>query len=117
MTVIVLLPFLKVSELIRFSQLNKACCHIMQAIVNFRVLFKTWSLNFTPTQEEEILISASRALQVAAKLLMLKSIVRSSRIIVFKRVSFEKFTSSIPDISKLFDKSFEELRNFSITKV
>ena len=44
MTVIILLPYLKISELFRFFRLNKGCYHIMQAIVNFQVLFKTWGL-------------------------------------------------------------------------
>jgi hypothetical protein len=39
-TVIVILPFLKISELVKFCRLNKACSHIIQVIVNFQVLFK-----------------------------------------------------------------------------
>ena len=53
----------------------------MKAIVNFKVLFKSQGLNLTTTQWEETLISASIALQVAAKYLMLKSITKSQRII------------------------------------
>ena len=81
MTVIVLLPFLKIIELVRFCRLNKACYYLMKAIVNFKVLFKSQGLNLTTTQWEETLISASIALQVAAKYLMLKSITKSQRII------------------------------------
>ena len=67
MVAIVLLPFLRIKELVRFCRLNKACYHLMQAIVNFQVLFETWGLNLTRTQWEATLISASIALQVAAK--------------------------------------------------
>ena len=52
MTVIVLLPFLKIFELVRFCRLNKACYQIMIKIVNFKVLFKTQGINLTPTQFE-----------------------------------------------------------------
>ncbi len=48
MTVIVLLPFLKISELVQFCQLNKACCHLMQSIVNYQVLLNAQGLNLAP---------------------------------------------------------------------
>ena len=77
MVAIVLLPYLKISELVRFCRLNKACYHIMQAIVNFRVLFENWGLHLTPSQAEAILLSASIALKVAAKCMMIQSITKS----------------------------------------
>ena len=77
MVAIVLLPYLKIRELVRFCRLNKACYHIMQAIVKFRVLFENWGLYLTPSQTEAILISASMALKVAAKCMMLNSITKS----------------------------------------
>ena len=54
MAVIVLLPYLKVSELVRFCRLNKACYHMMKAVVNFQVLFGNWGLYFTPAQATDI---------------------------------------------------------------
>ena len=75
MTVIVLLPFFKVSELIRFCQLNKGCYQLMQAVVNYQVLFENWGLILTPYQLQETLISATIALQVAAECIMRKSII------------------------------------------
>ena len=44
LTVIVLIPYLRVSELVRFFRLNKACYHLMQEVVNYRVLFDNWGL-------------------------------------------------------------------------
>ena len=40
MTAIVLLPYFDPWELVKFCQLNKACFHIMQNVVNFQVLFE-----------------------------------------------------------------------------
>ena len=40
MTVIILLPFLKISDLVRFCRLNKACYHLMQKKVKYEVLFQ-----------------------------------------------------------------------------
>jgi hypothetical protein len=77
MAVIVLFPFLKIRELARFCRINMACCHLLKKIVNFQVLFKTWGLNLTSAELEETLLSASIALQVAAKYLMLNSITKS----------------------------------------
>ena len=77
LTVIVLLPYLKVSELVRFCQLNKGCYHLMQAVVNYRVLFENWGLILKPYQLQETLISATIALQVAAECIMRNSVTKS----------------------------------------
>ena len=50
MTVIVLLSFLKISELVRFCRLNKACFQMIQSIVNFQVFFNNWGLYLTPAK-------------------------------------------------------------------
>ena len=117
MTVIVLLPFLKIFELVRFCRLNKACYHMMQAIVNFRVLFETWGLNLTRTQWEATLISASIALQVAAKYLMLKSISKSQIIMGKEPMKYEYSTVSIPNMLEIGNKSVHELRSLIITEM
>ena len=117
MTVIVLLPFLKIRELIRFCRLNKACYKIMTKIVNFQVLFKTQGLNLTPTQWEAFKVSASIALQAAVKYMMLKSISKSQRIIGINAVNNVKTTVCIPNMLELGNKSAEELKNLVITKV
>ena len=117
MVAIVLLPYLKISELVKFCRLNKACYHIMQAIVKFRVLFENWGLHFTPSQAEAILLSASIALKVAAKSLKLKSIVKSLRIIGTDAVQNVKGTVNLLDMPTLAKMSLQELGNLAITQV
>jgi hypothetical protein len=55
----------------------------------------------TPTQVDATLISASIALQVAAKCLMIKSITRSKRIIGEKAVINVVGTLSVPEMTKI----------------
>ena len=50
-------------------------------LVNFQVLFKAWGLNLTAAEEAENFISIYRALQMAAKFMMLNSIIESKLII------------------------------------
>ncbi len=50
-------------------------------LVNFQVLFKAWGLNLTAAEEAENFISIYRALQMAAKFMMLNSIIESRLII------------------------------------
>jgi hypothetical protein len=54
---------------------------------------------------------------VAAKLTMLKSIIKSQRIIGIELVEFVKKTTSIPEISTLADKSYQELIDLVIARV
>ena len=68
---------MKIIELVRFCQLNKACYHLMQKVVNYGVLFENWGLYLTPYQLETTLISASLALEVAAKCTMIISLTNS----------------------------------------
>ena len=64
----------------------------------------------------ETLISTSRALKMAPKLkTMLKSIIKSKRIIGIIAVSYVSGTLFIPDLKTL--KSAQELRHLRITKV
>ena len=81
MTIIILFPFLKPRELATFCQLNKACLELMLKYVNYQVLVQAWGINLTPADVEETRISRSRALQMAAKYMVLKSIIESPRII------------------------------------
>ena len=80
MTAMMIFPVLCPWELARFCRLKKASHSIFQKIVNFKALFEAWGLNLTPAQIKETLISASIALQVAAKCIMLKSLFYSSQI-------------------------------------
>ena len=61
--------------------------------------------------------SASRALKVLAEYMIHKSIVKSPRIIVPKAVDWIVGTSSIPDLKTLTKKSWQELRELTITKM
>ena len=81
MVVIVLFPYLRPRELARFCQLNKSCCQLLLKYVNFQVLFEAQGIYLSPDELVETKISLSRALQTALKYKMLKSIVKSDRII------------------------------------
>jgi hypothetical protein len=61
------LTFLNPVELTRILRLNKASAHLMRAFVNFSVLFETQGILLTAAEVEATKISASMALQVAAK--------------------------------------------------
>ena len=60
-------------------------------------------------------MSLSRALQVALKYLMIKSIVESQHIIG-KKIKFDR-TLVIPIMSDIVNKSLQELKNLTITQV
>jgi hypothetical protein len=77
MTSFELLPLFNPYELLRFARLNKACHHIVHSIVKFQLLFEAQGITLTPAEVEETLISVSKALQVALKFMMLKSITKS----------------------------------------
>jgi hypothetical protein len=67
MTVLMLLPYFKPSELVKFFRLNKECNLLMSKHLKFPVLFEAWDIQLTPAQLEETKISTSRALQVSSK--------------------------------------------------
>ena len=117
MTVIILLPYLSPRELFRFCSLNKACYQLLLSYINFQVLFEAWGFHLTPDQLEEIRISTSKALKVTAKYMMIKSIVKSQHIIGKDAVGFVTDSSSIPDITTIGDKNWEEIRQLTFLKV
>ena len=116
MTVIILLPFLKLSELTRFCQLNKECCRIIKEIVNFQILFQTWGVNLPPVQAWAIK-QESKTLETAAKYLMINSVRKSKRIIPKRLIKYVYGTVTVPNIPTLGVKNFEKLRNLTIEKV
>ena len=71
MTVIILFPFFNPLDLVRFFQLNKSTHQLLLKHVNFQVLLEAWGLTLTPDQVEAAKISASGALKVVAKNIML----------------------------------------------
>ena len=75
MTTIELLPLLNIKELARFCRLNKACSLLMFKYVNFKILFEAWGLKLTPDEVADTKISPFRVLQVAAKRIMIRSII------------------------------------------
>ena len=106
--------------LAKFCRMNKNCNKLLDPrskyCVNFKVLFEEqFGIQLTQADVEETLISTSRALAVALKYTMLKSIVKSQHIIG-KRVSkrFVQGTVTIPNLEKI--ATLKELRNLSITK-
>ena len=80
MTICEFLVFFNPWELARISQLFKASYHLMQAIVNFEILFKTQGIRLTPALVTATKLSASLALQMAANNIVLNSVVKSKRI-------------------------------------
>ena len=117
MTTIVLLPLLNIKELARFRRLNKACNQLMIKYVIFEVLFEAWGFKLSPTEVAETKISPFSALQVAAKYIMIRSLINSSHIIPNYCVYKVRSTFSIPDRTLLANMSLQELRNFTITQV
>ena len=117
MTTIVLLPLLNIKELARFSKVNKACNQLMIKYVNFEVLFEAWGFKLSPTEVAETKISPFSALQVAAKYIMIRSLINSSHIIPNYLVNKVRSTFSIPDRTLLANMSLQELRNLTITQV
>ena len=117
MTTIVLLPLLNIKELARFSKVNKACNQLMRKYVNFEVLFEVWGFKLSPNEVAETKISPFSALQVAAKYIMIRSLINSSHIIPNYWVNQVESTFSIPDRTLLANMSLQELRNLTITQV
>ena len=117
MVVIVLFPYLSPRELARFCQLNKSCCQLLLKYVNFQVLFEAQGIYLSPDELVETKISLSRALQTALKYKMLKSIVKSIRIIGKNSVKNVKGTVNLLDTPTLAQKSWQELGNLAITQV
>ena len=117
MVVIVLFPNLSPRELTRFCQLNKSCSQLLLKYVNFQVLFEAWGISLSPGELEETKISISRALQAALKFKMLKSIVKSQRIIGSKDLNNVKGTVNLLDMPTLTNMSLQEIRNLAITQM
>ena len=78
-------------------------------------MFESQGIYLSPDELEETKISLSRALQAALKYKMLKSIVKSERIIGTKCVEFVKGTVNLLDRPTLAKKSGIELVNLTIT--
>ena len=77
MTVIILFPYLYPFDLVKFSLLSKQCNALLVKYVNFKVLFEAYGIMLSSSQVEETLISRSRALLLATKLLIEKFITKS----------------------------------------
>ena len=115
MTGMELLPLLNIWEILKFQQLSKASYQFLLKYVNFKVLFEVWGVQLTDTQVEETKISTTRALQVALKCLMIKSIIENQHII--GKYAVVTGNVSIPDFKKLSNMSLQELKKLTITKV
>ena len=85
--------------------------------VNFQVLFESQGIYLSPGELEETKISLSRALQAALKYKMLKSIVKSHRIIGTYAVPNVKGTVNLLDMPTLAKMNLQELGNLAITQV
>ena len=85
--------------------------------INYQVLFETWGIKLTHDEVVETKISALRALKVIRKNMILKSIIKSERIIGREDGNLLERTLSIPEMATLSDKSLIDLRNLTISKV
>jgi hypothetical protein len=65
----------------------------------------------TPKEVNTTLISASIALQRAAKCMMLKSIIKSKTIIPILAVEKVVGTVSVPEMTKFLNQSYQVLKN------
>jgi hypothetical protein len=92
------LNFFNPRELVRICQLNKASYHLIQTKVNFKVLFEAQGFKLTPNELESVEISASMALQVAAKRMILNSIIKSKRMIGAEKMDMVQGSVVIPDM-------------------
>ena len=121
MTFTELIPYFDLGTLSRFCRVSKACNRLMdpnsKSGVNYQVLLETQGIKLTPADVEETKISASRALHVAAKYIMLKSLMRSQRIIGKKAVNLVSGKKSFPSMTKLLEKSWREIRSLTIAQV
>ena len=119
---IVLFCLLDPKSLVKFCRLNKNCNQLLDPrskyCVNFKVLFEEqFGIQLKPAEEEETLISTARALQWAAKYMMLRSIIKSQQIIAKRNAEDVTGTVTIPEVTTLADQSYRELRNLRITQV
>ena len=73
--------------------------------------------SLTADDAQETLISTARALQMGRKYMTLKSISKSQHIIGNNMVEYVTDSASIPDMLTIVNKSYEELRNLTITQV
>ena len=122
MTQLEFLPFFSLRDMVKFLQVSKECNQLidpnsLKNCINYQVLFKAWGIKLTPAEVAETKILSTRALQVLAKHMMIKSIVKSQRIIPTKAVNSVTGTSSIPDMTTLTDQSLSQLRNMTITQL
>ena len=67
MTFNMLIPTLNFKEVAIFSQLNKKSHHMINKIVNFKVYLEAQGIKVSHAKVEESKISATKALQIAAK--------------------------------------------------
>ena len=80
------LVFFNALELVKLLQLNKASHYLMREIVNFEVLFKTQGIILSTDEVKTVQISTAIALQLAAKRMILNSIIKSPRIIGYNLI-------------------------------
>ena len=85
--------------------------------INYQVLFETWGLKLTHDEVVETKISALKALKVIRKNMILKSIIKSERIIGREDSNLLERTLSIPEMTTLSDKSLIDLIKLTISKV
>ena len=85
--------------------------------INYEFLFEEQGIKLTASDVEETQISTSRALEVLAKYMMIKSIFWGQQII--GKESVKKVTDfvTIPDLTSIVDRSFKELRNLAFNEV
>ena len=119
---IILFRFLGPRELLKFLQINKDCKKLCDPssphCVNFQVLIEeVFDCKLTPAEIEVTKISTSGALQITAKYMKLKSIVKSLRIIGTDEVKNVKGTVFLLNEPTLSNMSLQELGNLAITQV
>ena len=85
--------------------------------VNFQVLFKVWGMNVTPHETEEISISTTKALKMAAKWSILNSITKSKRMIPENETNLVAGFLTIPVMRIIAANSLEKLQSLKITQV
>ena len=89
--------------------------------VNYQVLFEAWGVKLSISELEEIKISTDRALKVVAKYMVLKSIIKSQRIIGNERITELTGIVNVPDMItfsvKSWQEQLQELKTLTITEV
>ena len=80
-------------------------------------MFEAQGVYLSPGELEETKISLSRALQATFKYKMLKSIVKSDRIIGTTSVKNVKGTVNLLDMPTFANMSLQELKNLAIAEV